>query len=297
MTAGSGGASGPVPGHAAQVARQQVVGQLALGQRKAETHHVVDFAERAHEEVGGRRRRVVVRSRRRRPCRTAAVLEVDRHRAGRVARLHVEVVVADHEQAVGRHAHELRRVQHAVGRRLVGQVVVARHDHVEVGRAQPDAELREAGEDGVDGRAAAARDNTEAQAEPAQAAHELLGARVGLGLRRAHKLEPFEGGERGRALAALRQRQDVLEHVDVVGAPDLAPDEGEVERLGARERAVEVEQHALEAEGSRKDLHCHRISNRTRCVATEGARVWPPAHARSRVPRVAVERSVKTAAA
>ena len=68
---------------------------------------------------------------------------------------------------------------------------------------------------------------------PRSRAHELLGARVGLGLRCAGELEPLEGGERGVALAALRQRQDALEHERVRRAADLALDGGEVERARA----------------------------------------------------------------
>ncbi len=256
-----GGVGGPR--RRRQVPGKQVVGELAGGQGQAEPDDSVELGQAVHDEVG--RAVVAVAGDRLGRCgrgaggvrqgrgggltgrrRGPAVGEKGGHGAGGPPREHVQHVVPDDEQLRRRHAHGRGGVPHAVRRRLGRGLVVARDHDVEARGVQ----VREAREGRVHRRPAVAREHPDLEAGVAQPPHELLGAGVGRGLRGAGQLEAFERGERGEALRPCGQRLDPLEHEAVRRATDLALEGGEVEGAGARERAVEVEQHRAQAEGS-----------------------------------------------
>ncbi len=235
---------GRVGGELAEEPGQQVVRQLAGRQRQPQPDDRLELGEAVDHEVavGRVRRRVVDVARG-----ASAVDEVGGDGSGRPPRLHVEQVVADDERLLRRGAHHLGGVHDAVRRRLGGEAVVAGHDDVEVGGG----ERGEAQQGAVDGRPPVTREHADRDAGRAEGSDDVLNAVVGLGGVGGGKLEALEGRRRGVALGAGRKLLDPLEHEAVRRAADLALDRGEVERPGARERAVEVEEDGPQAKRPR----------------------------------------------
>ena len=240
----AGDQDGRVVGELVEEPSQQVVGQLAGRQREPQPDDGVELAQAADDEiaVGGVRLRVVDVAR--------AAASVDEVRGGcsrRPAGLHVEEVVADDERLLRRGAHHPGGVDDAVRGRLGREAVVASHDDVEVGGRQ----RGEAEQGAVDCRPPVARQHADGDAGRADGADDVLGAVVGLGGVRGGQLEALEGGGRGVSRRPSGELLDPLEHEAVRRAADLALDGGEVERAGARQRAVEVEEDGAKAERPR----------------------------------------------
>ena len=219
---------------------EQLVGQLAVGQRQAEPDHVVQLGEAVHHEVAGgvlgaaELVRTVAEE-----LPGAAVRQVGRQRTGRASGQHVEHVVADHERLRGGHAHRRSCVEHAVGGGLGRDPVVARDDHVEVAGVQV-AKTREGS---PDGRQAVPREDADLESLGAQVPDETLGVLVGLGPGGAGQLKPFQRGQRILALRAGGQRLDPFQKEAVGRTADLTFDGREIEGARTRERAVEIEEH------------------------------------------------------